>query len=132
MAVEPENRTVARELERRWEQRLGEWEAVRARAAAALEHRRPLTEAELMRARELGRNLDEVWGAETTTPRDHKRLLRCLIEEVQLRSEKKPVGPTVMGMRKARSAGATFSGRSRGSSSRSRSAGMTPVAREGR
>jgi excisionase family DNA binding protein len=89
MAVEPENRTVARELERRWEQRLAELEAVRARAAAALEHRRPLTEAELVRARELGRDLDEVWGAETTMARDQKRLLRCLIEEVQLRSEKK-------------------------------------------
>jgi len=42
-----------------------------------------------VRARELGRDLDEVWGAETTTARDQKRLLRCLIEEVQLRSEKK-------------------------------------------
>jgi len=89
MAVEPENRTVARELERRWEQRLAELEAARAKATAALDHRRPLTEAELVRARELGRDLDEVWGAETTTARDQKRLLRCLIEEVQLRSEKK-------------------------------------------
>jgi DNA invertase Pin-like site-specific DNA recombinase len=87
--VEPENRTVARELERRWEQRLAELEAARAKAAAALDHRRPLTEAELERAQQLGRNLEEIWGAETTTARDQKRLLRCLIEEVQLRSEKK-------------------------------------------
>jgi hypothetical protein len=87
--VEPENRTVARELERRWEQRLAELEAVRTKAAAALDHRRPLTEAELARAQQLGRNLEELWGAETTTARDQKRLLRCLIEEVQLRSEKK-------------------------------------------
>lgn len=89
MAVEPENRTVARELERRWEHRLAELEAVRAKAGAALEHRRPLTEAELLRAQELGRNLEEVWSAETTTARDQKRLLRCLIEEVQLSSEDK-------------------------------------------
>ncbi len=89
MAVEPENRTVARELERRWEQRFEELEAVRAKATAALEHRRPLTKAELERAQELGRNLEELWGAETTTVRDQKGLLRCLIEEVQLRSEKK-------------------------------------------
>jgi excisionase family DNA binding protein len=88
-AVEPENRTVARELERRWNQKLEELEALRSRAAGALVHRRPLTEEELARAQDLGRNLDEVWAAETTTARDRKRLLRCLIEEVQLRSEEK-------------------------------------------
>ena len=39
MAVEPENRTVARELERRWEQRLSELESVQAKATSAVEHR---------------------------------------------------------------------------------------------
>ena len=63
MAVEPEHRTVARELERRWNQRLEELEAVRAKAAGALEPRRPLTEAERERAQQLGRHLEEVWGA---------------------------------------------------------------------
>jgi excisionase family DNA binding protein len=87
MAVEPEHRTVARELERRWEKKLEELEAVRTKAAGALEHRRPLSEAELARAAELGQHLEEVWAAPTTTVRDRKRLLRCLIEEVQLRSE---------------------------------------------
>jgi len=89
MSVEPENRTVARELERRWEQRLVDLETVRAKAAAVLERRRPLSETELEHARELGRDLDAVWSAETTTVKDRKRLLRCLIEEVQLRSENK-------------------------------------------
>jgi excisionase family DNA binding protein len=87
MAVEPENRTVARELERRWEQKLEELEAVRTKAAGALEHRRPLSEAELARAAELGRHLEQVWAAPSTTVRDRKRLLRSLIDEVQLRSE---------------------------------------------
>jgi hypothetical protein len=87
-SVEPENRTVARELERRWEQRLVDLEAVRAKAAGVIERQRPLSEAELVRARELGRNLDALWEAETTTVKDRKRLLRCLIEEVQLRSGK--------------------------------------------
>jgi excisionase family DNA binding protein len=86
LAVEPEHRTVARELERRWNQRLQELEAVRTQAAAALEPRRPLTDAERARAQQLGQHLDEAWGAPTTTARDRKRLLRCLIEEVQLRS----------------------------------------------
>ena len=43
-----------------------------------------------------------------------------------------PVGPTLTGMRSARSAGATFSGRNRARSSAMRSAGGTPVARDGR
>ena len=89
MSVEPENRTVARELERRWEQQLVDLKAVRTKAASVLDRRRPLSEAELERARELGRDFDAVWAAETTTVKERKRLLRCLIEEVQLRSEKK-------------------------------------------
>jgi excisionase family DNA binding protein len=87
LAVDPDNRTVARELERRWNDRLEQLAAVRAKAATAVDHRRPLCEAELERARQLGRNLDQVWNAPTTTVQDRKRLLRCLIEEVQLRSE---------------------------------------------
>jgi uncharacterized protein YndB with AHSA1/START domain len=89
LAVEPEHRTVARELERRWNQRLEELETVRAKAAAALEPRRPLTDAERQRAQELGQRLEEVWAADTTTARDRKRLLRCLIEDVQLRAAAK-------------------------------------------
>jgi len=87
MAVEPENRTVARELERRWNEHLEQVEAVRAQAARACATRQPFTEEELARAQELGRNLDVVWNAETTTVRDRKRLLRTLIDEVQIRTE---------------------------------------------
>lgn len=88
-AVEPENRTVARELERRWNERLSELDAVRARAARAGEGRRPLSEEELLRAGELGRNLEAVWQATTTTIQDKKRLLRTLLEEVQVRTDEK-------------------------------------------
>ncbi|MDI7268534.1 MAG: recombinase family protein [Myxococcota bacterium] len=87
MAIEPENRTVARELERRWNERLEQVEAVRAQAARAASTRQPLTDEELARARELGRDLEAAWNAETTTMRDRKRLLRALIDEVQLRTE---------------------------------------------
>jgi hypothetical protein len=38
-------------------------------------------------ARLLGADLSAIWEAPTTTNRDRKRLLRCLIEEVQLRAE---------------------------------------------
>jgi len=86
-AVEPENRIVARELERRWNARLSDLEAIRAQAGAAQQRQRPLTEAELARVRALGSDLAQVWTAAATTDRDRKRLLRCLIEEVQLRTE---------------------------------------------
>lgn len=87
MAVEPENRTIARELERRWNARLEELESVRAQAAAIRMRQRPLTAEEVASAQALGGNLAAVWKAATTTTRDRKRLLRTLIDEVQLRTD---------------------------------------------
>lgn len=87
MAVEPENRTIARELERRWNARLEELDALRVKAAAARDEQRPLTSEELARAHALGADLEAVWHAPTTTIRDRKRLLRALIDEVQLRTD---------------------------------------------
>jgi DNA invertase Pin-like site-specific DNA recombinase len=83
-AVEPENRPVARELERRWNARLCELDALRVQARQAQETQAPLTEGEIERARLLGGDVATVWSLDTTTDRDRKRLLRCLIEEVQL------------------------------------------------
>jgi len=61
MAVEPENRTVARELERRWNERLLELETLHDQAAKVNQGRRPLTEMGLARAQDLGMNLQAVW-----------------------------------------------------------------------
>jgi DNA invertase Pin-like site-specific DNA recombinase len=88
-AVEPENRVVARELERRWNARLLELEALRDQAQTKRKECRPLTLEEIARAHHLGANLSSLWNAPTTTDRDRKRLLRILIEEVQLRVEEK-------------------------------------------
>jgi len=88
-AVEPENRVVVRELERRWNARLLDVEALRNKAQAALAELQPLTEAELEQAEHLALDLEVVWNASTTTTQDRKRLLRCIIEEVQLRTEEK-------------------------------------------
>jgi hypothetical protein len=81
--VEPEHRLVARGLERDWEQKL----AALAAAEAELELRerqrpRTLTAAEREQLPGLGTDLGRVWSAPTTTDRDRKQLLRCLIEEV--------------------------------------------------
>jgi DNA invertase Pin-like site-specific DNA recombinase/uncharacterized protein YndB with AHSA1/START domain len=59
--VEPENRLVARDLESRWNERLSEVDGVRARAQAALQRHRPLSNQEAERARQLGADLDAVW-----------------------------------------------------------------------
>ena len=87
MAVEPENRVVARELERRWEQALKEFERLRGEAEQAIDEPELLSANDLEKVHLLGQELSDVWSADTTTNRDRKRLLRCLIEEVQLRTE---------------------------------------------
>lgn len=90
-AVDPENRLVARGLEKDWEDRL------RDRVAAENElHRREHHQArrlnpdEIERLRRLGVDLRQVWTAPTTTDRDRKELLRTLLEEVLISIEKTP------------------------------------------
>ncbi len=87
MATEPENRVVARELERRWELTLKDLERIRVEANKAVEAPELLSANDLEKVHLLGLELDTVWDADTTTHRDRKRLLRCLIEEVQLSTE---------------------------------------------
>jgi len=85
LAVDPDNRLVARGLEREWEQRLAELEAAKDELARRLEQRpRILGQAERERLLALGADLAAVWDAPTTTARDRKELLRTLIEEVIL------------------------------------------------
>jgi DNA invertase Pin-like site-specific DNA recombinase len=89
-AVDPENRLVARGLEKAWETRLQNL----AKAETELlrrEQQRPrtLTEEEHKRIKTLGSDLRLVWTAPTTTDRDRKELLRTLLEEVILKVERK-------------------------------------------
>ena len=82
-AVDPDNRLVARGLEREWEQRLADLAAANQELARRLEQRpRVLSQEERDRLLGLGADLAAVWDAPTTTPRDQKELLRALIEEV--------------------------------------------------
>jgi DNA invertase Pin-like site-specific DNA recombinase len=81
--VEPEHRLVARGLERDWEDALAKLQT----AESELERRerarpRMLSDIERRQLLELGSDLGRVWSAPTTTDRDRKQLLRCLIEEV--------------------------------------------------
>ncbi|HEY7432278.1 MAG TPA: recombinase family protein [Streptosporangiaceae bacterium] len=82
-ACEPENRLVARELERRWEealkqkQRLDEEHDRFLRSAPA-----ELSDGALSSIRALAADLPAVWSAATTTPADRQRIARLLLERV--------------------------------------------------
>ena len=83
--VEPEHRLVARGLERDWETALQELAKAEAELALREQQRpRTLTEPERERLLALGADLGRVWSAPTTTDRDRKQLLRCLIEDVTI------------------------------------------------
>jgi hypothetical protein len=82
-AVDPDNRLVARGLEREWEQRLADLAAANEELARRLEQRpRVLSQEERDRLLTLGADLAAVWDAPTTTARDQKELVRALVEEV--------------------------------------------------
>ena len=88
-AVDPDNRLVARGLEAEWETRLRELKAAEAELARR-EHTRPLvlTPEEHAALLALGKDLNAVWSAPTTTDRDRKELLRTLLEEVVMTVER--------------------------------------------
>lgn len=84
-AVDPDNRVVARTLEREWEQRLADLEEVERAATAAREVRAiDLSVDDRARIRALARDLPAVWNAPTTAPADRKAMLRLVIEAVAL------------------------------------------------
>jgi DNA invertase Pin-like site-specific DNA recombinase/uncharacterized protein YndB with AHSA1/START domain len=84
-AVDPDNRVVARTLEREWEQRLEELQEVqRQHEQARREAHLELTEQDRNRIRQLARDLPAVWAAQTTTPADRKAMLRLVMEAVAI------------------------------------------------
>jgi DNA invertase Pin-like site-specific DNA recombinase len=88
-AVDPDNRLVARGLEREWEERLSALEAAKAELLRREEARpRALCQDERSRLLALGADLATVWHAATTTQRDRKELLRALLEEVIVKIER--------------------------------------------
>ena len=88
-AVDPDNRLVARGLEREWEESLMALEAAKTELARREQARpRTLSTEERGRLLALGPDLATVWHATTTTPRDRKELLRTLVEDVIVRVER--------------------------------------------
>jgi DNA invertase Pin-like site-specific DNA recombinase len=88
--VDPDNRLVAAELERRWEAALLELREARERQAAAKKCENEPASAKLTgdlkdAFRDIGRKLPEVWDKGLLSQQQKKALLRCLIEKVILR-----------------------------------------------
>jgi len=84
-AVDPDNRLVARSLEREWNEKLAaveklEREHVLLPKPAALS----LTTAQREQIRQLAHNLPALWHAPTTTFVERKQLMRWLIKDVTL------------------------------------------------
>jgi len=83
--VEPENRLVARTLEREWEEKLRAVERVEQEYQTwSQQHRLELTAEDRADILALGENLPALWQAPTTTPADRKQIVRLLIKEVIL------------------------------------------------
>lgn len=82
-AVEPENRLVARTLERQWEQALANLETL-TREYAQFQERQPspLSAAERHAIHRLANDIPALWSAPTTTPADRQRIVRLLLKRV--------------------------------------------------
>ncbi len=90
-AVDPDNRNVAAELERRCNEKLQALaELERAFAEAEQQADFSLTPDEERGVRALSKDLPAVWNAPTTTDRERKQLLRYALSEVQLDGVKEP------------------------------------------
>jgi DNA invertase Pin-like site-specific DNA recombinase len=82
-AVDPDNRLVARELERRWNTALGALETLDSEYALVRRTElMPLNAAEREEVRRIAADLPGLWQAETTTAVDRKRLLRLAVAAV--------------------------------------------------
>ncbi len=87
-AVDPDNRLVAGELEKRWNERLAavrdlqtELEALTTIPAT------DLTPADRERLMTLGADLQQAWSSAGVTPETRKRIVRTLIDEIIVRVE---------------------------------------------
>jgi DNA invertase Pin-like site-specific DNA recombinase len=90
-AVEPENRLVARSLERAWEEKLRAVEAIdQEHARWRAEEPLALKDEDRAALQALGENLPQIWRAPTTTAMDRKRILRFVIREVVIDQSRLP------------------------------------------
>jgi DNA invertase Pin-like site-specific DNA recombinase len=87
-AVEPENRLVARTLERAWEEKLQALQALEEEYHRFLQQQpRVLTSEERAAIRRLAADIPALWTAPTTTAVDRKDILRQVVERVEVEAQ---------------------------------------------
>lgn len=87
-AVDPDNRLVAAELERRWNEQLRAARVlVEERDALAAHPATTLTAIEREQLLALGADLERAWHSPGATPATRKRIIRTLIDEIVVRIE---------------------------------------------
>lgn len=87
-AVDPANRLVAAELERRWNQALTKETQVEAELVTLREQREePITEEHKRELLSFARNLPKLWDDSLSSPEHKKRLLRIALKEIIATSE---------------------------------------------
>lgn len=91
-AVDPANRLVAAELERRWNQALTMEAQLEADLATLQQNReRPLTDAQKREILALARDLPGLWDDPRNSPEHKKRLLRIALKEIVATSEEETI-----------------------------------------
>jgi DNA invertase Pin-like site-specific DNA recombinase len=92
LAVDPENRLVARNLEKDWNEKLAAVEQLEREQAALPAWAAPrLSPEERQRILNLAEDLPALWHAPTTTPAERKQLLRLLLKDVTLTKESRTI-----------------------------------------
>jgi len=82
-ATEPENRLVARTLEKKWEETLAEEEKLkRSYAKFVAEQPSTLSEAEREAIEKLSSDIPALWSSPTTTQQERQEIIRLLIEKI--------------------------------------------------
>jgi len=84
-AVEPENRLVARTLEKRWNEKLEELAALEQEQLQARKVQQiDLSEKQRLQILQLAQNLPIIWQASTTTVQERKEMLGLLVKQISL------------------------------------------------
>jgi DNA invertase Pin-like site-specific DNA recombinase len=87
-AVDPDNRLVAGDLERRWNERLGEAVRLEEELGNARDRQpQAIIEAERVELLALGRDLPRLWKHSEASAATRKRILRAVLEEIVVRVE---------------------------------------------
>jgi hypothetical protein len=94
-AVDPDNRVVARTLEKEWNDKLRERQELESEYQQVLRRQKlELTEEDRTRILALAKDLPRVWNAPSTTNAERKNLLRILVQKVALSPTEVPKGMT--------------------------------------